>query len=313
MPAALALLLGLTMLAHAQVPNRPWNLGSLVETFLPWLGLGIPVLLAGALWRRSASAAVALLLPLVVWTCLFGGLLIDKSRPDADLTVATHNVGAANPDPTGTARALAAFGADLLALEELTPQSTDTYKKELRSTYPHHAVLGTVGLWSKLPLSNTRPIDIMNYGPLKTAMTPDRNSPETRALSTTATSEHGPLTVFVAHLGSVRLTPRSGFWTASRNIGVQALGKAVAAEQNDRVVLLADLNGTTDDRALTPITSQMHPAHKTAGQGFGFTWPAAFPLVRADEILTRTLTLTSSHTLPPTPSDHLPISATITW
>ncbi|MDX6741458.1 endonuclease/exonuclease/phosphatase family protein [Actinocorallia sp. A-T 12471] len=312
-PTALALLLGLLMLAHAQIPNRPWNLGSLVETFLPWLGLGIPVLLAGSLWRRSASAVVALLLPLVVWTCLFGGLLVDKSHPDADLTVATHNVGAANPDPVGTARALAAFGADLLALEELTPQTTDTYRKELGSTYPHHAVLGTVGLWSKLPLSDTQPIDIMNYGPLKTSLPPDRNSLETRALRTTVTTENGTLTVFVAHLGSVRLTPKSGFWTGSRNIGVEALGKAIAAEQNDRVILLGDLNGTTDDRALAPITSQMRPAQKTAGQGFGFTWPAAFPVVRADEILTRTLTLTTSRTLPATPSDHLPIAATITW
>ncbi|MFD0591611.1 hypothetical protein ACFQZ4_02705 [Catellatospora coxensis] len=51
--AALALLLGVLLLLHDLVPNRIGNLGSLVETFLPWLGLGIPVLLAGALWRRS--------------------------------------------------------------------------------------------------------------------------------------------------------------------------------------------------------------------------------------------------------------------
>jgi vancomycin resistance protein VanJ len=53
--AALALLLGLFMLLHPKIPNRIGNLGSLVETFLPWFGLFIPVLLAGALWRRSAS------------------------------------------------------------------------------------------------------------------------------------------------------------------------------------------------------------------------------------------------------------------
>ena len=61
MLAALALLLGLFMLLHAKIPNRIGNLGSLVESFLPWLGLFIPVLLAAALWRRSASAVVALL------------------------------------------------------------------------------------------------------------------------------------------------------------------------------------------------------------------------------------------------------------
>src|SRR5437868_11778555 len=79
--ATLALLLGLLMLLHAKIPNRIGNLGSLVETCLPWFGLFIPVLLAGALWRRSASAVAALLLPVMVWLNLFGGLLSDKSHP----------------------------------------------------------------------------------------------------------------------------------------------------------------------------------------------------------------------------------------
>lgn len=60
--AAVALLLGLFMLLHASIPNRVGNLGSLVETFLPWFGLAVPVLLAGALLRRSVLAVVALLL-----------------------------------------------------------------------------------------------------------------------------------------------------------------------------------------------------------------------------------------------------------
>lgn len=109
--AALALLLGLFMLLHPQVPNRIGNLGSLVETFLPWFGLFIPVLLIGALWRRSAAAVAALLLPVMVWLNLFGGLLGDKSHPGGGLTVAQHNVGAGNPDPAGTASDLAAAGA----------------------------------------------------------------------------------------------------------------------------------------------------------------------------------------------------------
>lgn len=58
---ALTLLLGLLLLLHAQVPDRG-GLGSLVDTFLPWFGLFVPVLLAGALWRRSAIAVVAVLL-----------------------------------------------------------------------------------------------------------------------------------------------------------------------------------------------------------------------------------------------------------
>src|SRR6202000_440852 len=65
--AVLALILTLVMLLHAEIPDWHGNLGSLVETFLPWLGLPIPVLLAGALWRRSAVALAALLLPGLGW------------------------------------------------------------------------------------------------------------------------------------------------------------------------------------------------------------------------------------------------------
>ena len=165
--AALALLLGLALLLHAKIPNRIGNLGSLVETFLPWFGLFIPVLLAGALWRRSASAVAALLLPVMVWLNLFGGLLSDKSHPGGDLTVASHNVDADNPDPAGTARDLAASGRGGAGPGGDHPQARGTYEKGLAKTYRYHTVQGTVGLWSKLPLSDTQPVDIeMDYGPL---------------------------------------------------------------------------------------------------------------------------------------------------
>jgi vancomycin resistance protein VanJ len=312
--AALALLLGLLILLHAKIPNRGiGNLGSLVETFLPWFGLFIPVLLTGALWRRSASAVVALLLPVAVWLNLFGGLLADKSHPGSDLTVAEQNVNADNPDPAGTARDLAASGAQVLALVELTPQATATYEKGLAKAYPYHTVRGTVGLWSKLPLSDPQPIDIMDYGPLADTKPVDKKVASNRALRTTVATDHGPLTVYVAHLGSIRVNPKAGFWTASRDIGVQALGKAIAADPSKRVVLLGDLNGTMDDRAFGDITSQMHSVQDAAGDGFGFTWPATFPVLRIDQILVRGVEPESSWVLPATGSDHRPVAAGISW
>ena len=312
--AALALLLGLLMLLHAEVPNRgAGNLGSLTETFLPWLGLFIPVLLAGALLRRSASAVAALLLPAVVWLHLFGGVLSDKSHPGGFLTVASENVNAGNPDPVGTARDLAASGADVLALVELTPQATGTYEKELAKAYPYHALQGTVGLWSKLPLSDTRPIDVIDYGPLADTMAADDDMVSGRALRTTVATDHGPLTVYVAHLGSVRVNPGAGFWTASRDIGALALGKAIAADPSKRAVLLGDLNGTMDDRAFAGITAQLHSAQAMAGNGFGFTWPASFPVLRIDQILVRGVEPDNSWVLPANGSDHRPVEARIGW
>ncbi|MFJ9631589.1 endonuclease/exonuclease/phosphatase family protein [Streptomyces sp. NPDC101175] len=311
--AVLALSLGLLMLLHAEIPDRVWGIGSLVETFLPWFGLFVPVLLARALWRRSAVATVALVLPVVAWLNLFGGLLGDRSQGVGDLTLVSHNVSAGNPDPAGTARDLAASGADVLALEELTPRASVTYEKELATAYPYHAVLGTVGVWSRLPLSGTRAVDTaMDVGPLADRLPAAVRAATNRALRTTVTTDRGPLAVYVAHLGSVRVLP-SGFATGDRDRGARALAEAVAAEPDRRVVLLGDLNGTTDDRAFTALTARLRSAQDAAGSGFGFSWPAGFPVARIDQILVRGVRPTKAWVLPATGSDHLPVGASVSW
>ncbi|MFJ4183790.1 endonuclease/exonuclease/phosphatase family protein [Kitasatospora sp. NPDC089509] len=311
---ASALLLGLVLLLHAEIPNSGWHLGSLLESGLPWLGACVPLLLAAALWRRSAAAVLALLLPVAVWLHLFGGLLVDKSGPGGDLTVVEQNVNADNPDPAATARHLAGSGADLLALVELTPKTVKVYEKGLAEAYPHHTVRGTVGLWSRLPLGDTRPIDVMGYAPQV-----DGEPVEgwvdvgNRALRTTVTTDRGPLPVYVAHLGSVRVGLAAGFRTASRDTGVRALVRALAADRSERALLLGDLNGTLDDRALAGLTAGMRSAQDTAGAGFGFSYPASFPLVRIDHVLLRGLTATGARVLPADGSDHLPVAARIAW
>lgn len=316
--AAAALLLGLLLLLHGWVPNAVGNLGSLVETFLPWFGLLVVPLAAGAVWRRSASAVAALLLPVVAWACLFGGTLVggpSGGGGSGDLTVVSQNVDAGNHDPAATARALAARGADLLALEELTPQATTVYERELAGAYRYHVVRGTVGLWSRLPLSGTTMIDVVDYGPLGARKSAAAKLPANRALRTTVATGHGPVAVYVAHLGSVRVrpNPRGIFETGSRDIGLRALGAAVAADRSARVVLAGDLNGTTDDRAFDVLTSRLRSVQSEAGAGFGFTWPAGFPVARIDHILIRGLTAADSDVLGSTGSDHRPVEARLAW
>lgn len=297
--AALAVLLALVMVGHARVPNSVGSLGSLGETFLPWIGLALPVLLVAGVARRSATALIALLLPAVVWLNLFGGLVTDKSATGGDLTVATHNVNADNPDPAATARDVAASGADVVALEELSPDVVSAYREVLATAYPHHAVEGTVGLWSKYPLSATAPVDIKLGW--------------TRALRATVETPSGPLAVYVAHLPSVRVKVDAGFTAGQRDSSAEALGLAIRDEKLDRVVLLGDLNGTMNDRALSPVTSQMRSTQGAAGDGFGFSWPAAFPMARIDQIMVQGVEPVSSWTLPRTGSDHLPIAARVSF
>ncbi|WP_327219164.1 endonuclease/exonuclease/phosphatase family protein [Streptomyces cyaneofuscatus] len=303
--ALVALLSAALMALHAHLPNTALNLGSLFQTLLPWTGLAAPALLALAGVRRSKLAAVAVLAPALVWATLFGPTLTDTltapltgkgtSATGPTLTVLSHNVDEANPDPAGTARALAGAKADVLALVELSEESAPVYERELAAAYPHHAVLGGVGLWSRHRLTAVAEVEIM---------------PWTRAMRATAVTPEGPVAVYAAHLASVRVSG-AGFTTARRNEAARALASAVRAEPAPRVVVLGDFNGTYQDRALAPVTSQLRSAQREAGDGFGFTYPAGFPVVRIDDVLVKGMDPRASWTLPATGSDHRPVAATL--
>ncbi|MFG2554193.1 endonuclease/exonuclease/phosphatase family protein [Streptomyces sp. NPDC048581] len=297
--AALAVLTAGLLVFHRAMPNSVGRLGSLLEAFLPWLGLVVVVLFGAALLRRSAIALVALLLPVAAWTHLFGGLLLPAAKPGArELVVVQHNVSDENDDPAGTARALADAEPDLIALEELVPRALPVYEKALARDFPYHAVRGTVGLWSKHPLTGVRLVDIKPRGITEAW---------SRGLRTVVHTPHGVVAAYVAHLPSVRVRA-SGLASSWRDESAELLGRAVAAEKLGTVLLLGDLNGTVDDRGLAPLTSRMNVAER----GFAFSFPANLPLARIDQVMARSATVGHIRTLPATGSDHLPVAARIT-
>lgn len=295
-PAGLALILAGLLAFHRYVPNAVGNLGSLMETFLPWLGWLIIPLAAWAFLRRSATAGIALAIPVLTWGLLFAELLPDKSDGDHDLRVLTHNVDADNTDPQATMDTVIGADADVVALEELAdPQM---YDDMLSKEYPYSAQEGTVGLWSRYEITGITPVDI-NIG-------------WTRAVRAQVNTDSGPVAIYVAHLASVRVGSE-GFTSQRRDDTAQALGTAISNESLEQVVLLGDLNGTMQDRSLAPVTHQLESAQAESGAGFGFTWPAPFPMTRIDQILVRGLVPVNSWTLERTGSDHLPIAADLRW
>ncbi|WP_406179428.1 endonuclease/exonuclease/phosphatase family protein [Streptomyces sp. NBC_01006] len=296
--AGLAVLAAVPLALHGLLPN-PGNLAGLLETFLPWCGLVVPVLLVPALLRRSATALVALLVPAAVWLAMFGGTLGDRSTGKGDLTVVTHNVAAANTDVPGTVKMLIDSGADLIALEELEPRVQPEYERGLAAAYPHHvAGISADGLWSKYPITGSG-----------MAKSPAGEGSGTVFRSVVATPK-GEIAVYVGHLDSVRVTLGKGFGAELRDNSIAATSAALRAEPLERVLLMGDLNGSLADRAFAPITEQMTSAHEAAGSGFGFTWPTAFPAVRIDHILSKgRLTATDSWVLPADGSDHRAVAA----
>lgn len=291
------MLVGCLLVFHRWVPNTLGHLGSLGETFLPWLGLTVPALAGLAWWRRSGVALVAVLLPMVAWLGLFGGYLLPDGDSTYDVTVVQHNVSDENSDPAGTGRALAGVGADLIALQEVTPSALPGYAVALAGQYPHHTVQGTVGLWSRFPLAETQLVDIRPPG-----VGADWN----RGLRAIARTPSGDVAVYVAHLPSVRVG-LTGFDCARRDESAALLGRTLAAEPLGDVILIGDLNSTVNDRGLRPITTQL----TTAAAEFAFSWPAALPVARIDHVMGRSVQVARVWSLPATGSDHLPIAARV--
>ncbi|SDW15290.1 vancomycin resistance protein VanJ [Saccharopolyspora shandongensis] len=277
---ALALLLG----CHTLVPDVG-GAGTLLDSAAPWLGVLIPVLaLVGLAGRTRATAAV--LVPAVVWCATFGVDLIPRaSAAGGDFRVASQNMFADNENPSSTVADLAATDADLIGVQELTGQSRAAAREILSDDYPHHTTIGTVGLWSRFPIEATEPVDLgLGW---------------TRALRALVRTPHGPVTVFVAHLPSLR--PDS---VAARNRSLTSLAAELAADRASRVIVLADLNTATTDREMEVFPPNFHVAQDEAGTGAGFTWPAGFPLVRIDHVLYSGVRATDAGVVSTRGSDH---------
>lgn len=291
----LAVLVAGLLLLHRFVPNRFGHLGSLVEAFLPWLGLAVVALFAAAVWRPTRIGIAAVVLPAVAWLATFGGQLLPADAARPDLVAVQHNLSDENPDPSGTAAALAAIQPDLIGAEEVTPDKLPTYEQVLGGAYPYHVVYGTVGLWSRYRIMGSEELDIKPRG---------LDADWRRGLRAVLATPSGEVVAYVAHLPSVRVGLH-GFNTTWRDDSAGRLGALIAADPHPRLILLGDLNATVDDRGLRPVSSQLRWARSSSAWSF----PAAAPIGRIDQIMARGAAVTGVWTLPRTGSDHLPIAA----
>ncbi|MEV0228970.1 endonuclease/exonuclease/phosphatase family protein [Nonomuraea sp. NPDC050786] len=254
-----------------------------MESLLPWLGWAVPLLLMAAAVARSRAAALAALLPGVVWAVMFGSTLF-RTPPGgpSDLAVGTVNVGVTN-NASGEAVRVIAQDLDLLAAQELT--SGGPAAKQLNKMFKYHYPVSTVGLWSRYPISDTKPLDVGLGWP--------------RALRAVVTTPKGKVTVYVMHLASAR--PGA---TTSRDASLAHARELIDADPSKRILLLGDLNTATTDRGMRGLTPPLTDAQTVAGDGFGFTWPSEFPITRPDHILFKGMTATKAGVAPATGSDH---------
>ncbi|WP_063765471.1 endonuclease/exonuclease/phosphatase family protein [Nonomuraea candida] len=278
----LSAVVALALAGHGLIPALG-GFTPVFESLLPWMGLIVPVLLAAAAVARSTPAVAAALAPGLVWGVMFGSTLF-RTPPGgpSDLAVGTVNVGVRNSASGEAVRAIAK-DLDVLAAQELTKGGPAA--KQLNKMFKYHYPVSTVGLWSRYPISQTQPLDVGMGWP--------------RALRAVITTPKGKVTVYVMHLASAR--PGE---TTSRDASLAQARKLIDADPSKRILLLGDLNTATTDRGMRGLTPPLIDAQTAAGDGFGFTWPAEFPITRPDHILYKGMTATKAGVAPATGSDH---------
>ncbi|MFI5777639.1 endonuclease/exonuclease/phosphatase family protein [Nocardia sp. NPDC051570] len=300
MRAVDVVLLGAAAMVAVLVVGHDWvpdvgGLGVLLDSVAPWLGVGVPVLVLVAVACRSRLGVVAaVVVPLLAWGYAFGGWWAGTG-PQAvgagRLNVVTQNLSAANDDPREAVRVLRATGADLIALQEVSWRNAGAVEEGLSGVYPYHAQEGTVGLWSRYPISGTEPVDV-GVG-------------WRRGLRARVDVPGGPLTVHVVHLPSIRLGA-----SGTRDRGLATLSEELTADSDRRGVVLGDFNTTATDRHWEGFAPGYHDT-RSAGRGPQFTWPAWFPMLGPDHILARGLRPISSAALAAPGSDHRGLEATL--
>ncbi|HWD61288.1 MAG TPA: endonuclease/exonuclease/phosphatase family protein [Humibacter sp.] len=282
----------LVLLTHTWIPDVGGYI-SLLETFLPWLWVPIVALVVAAvIGRTSLFAWIGVSLAAITWVVLFVPTLVPHdSHLIPNLHVVSENIDADNHDPAATIRSLVSRDADIVALQELDAKSTPIAERMLTSAYPHSYVVGTIGVWSKTPLTNGEPLELgLGWN---------------RALSVDVSTADGPVRVFEVHMASVRIGEYR-----QRDTMLAALKNTLDGASDSRVIVVGDFNAASTDREFRQLEQTVTEA-PTSTLDFGFTWPSTFPFARVDHLLTRGLTTVTSTVLPANGSDHRGIDVSL--
>lgn len=278
------------LLLHHLLPTR-MGIALLIESILPWTGIFLALVLLMFLIRFSVLSAIGILVPTVVWASMFGSAVIPANdQGDPDLTVATHNVGARLSEPTAAAKSLVSADPDIVTIQELESLSGKIIHKELDSSFQHSQVVDTIGVWSKWPMSAPEEVDLGLQWP--------------RAFATTISTDHGDIRFYSVHMPSVRPGHE-----AMRNAAIRRLATEVETDEAEHVIVAGDFNTATTDTNFSTLSPPLEDTRVETGGGFGFTWPARFPVTRLDHVLYRGFEATSDEVLGRGSSDHRAVLA----
>lgn len=307
-----AWLVGCTVLAGLvvrQVAGDELLVGRYTGYVMPWLLLG---LVPGAAWAwRTRARALSAILGLSAATIAVAHVpLLERHvavPPPFPLTlsVMSYNTWSENRDQAKIARVLLESAPDLVLLQEIPPAVFEGVNGLLGALYGGGAVHSAYEPSIQQAIVSRWPLGV------STAMK-DKGQTQKLVLRTPA----GPVTVFNVH------PLRIGGWRQRYDQMAALLAQDVLPERTP-VILGGDLNAPEHSQLYGLLAAHLVNAHRAAGSGFGFSYPAAglrllgvvpvFPVVRIDHVFSsRELVALRAETLQDAGgSDHRPVLAVL--
>lgn len=271
-PAVGAIVLTLVVVV-AQVLRLRGGAGGLVAILTPHLLLVAAVVaLFAVVLTRAKLPVVTSVAVLAVMAVLLGPewASLPAGRPAPTITVMTWNLELGSQAAERLPAVLKATEADIVALQELTPEAADAIENDpelaerfpYRLLWPDRSVLG-LGLLSRLPMTAG---DHGTAPPIASATVTLDGGRVLRVLNA------HPLPGRIATVSVLRLP--IGFDPSQRDQQLAAVRSAADELEalGDPVVLLGDLNVASTEPAYDDLLGRWRDAHAEAGTGPGWTW-----------------------------------------
>ena len=283
----------------------------LVNYSMPWLLIIlVPSLLAAGVADRK-FLAVSLAVSTIFIAAAHAGLFFPKKPPvisaSPTIKVMSYNVWSRNRDLSAAVKVVEQVKPDILLVQELSPVNFEKISTSLSQLFPPadgsvtYDAKTLLATFSRYPLV---PLSMAIKGPVQKSI-----------IQTPA----GPVTVYNAHFLRTVLRHRSNWQRLTDQIN-SVISEEVARTTGPLIVG-GDFNTTDQTETYRLVSERLWNAHREAGYGFGFTFPAPSrklkgritlpPLVRIDHLFynDKLVALGAGTLSDAGGSDHFPIFA----
>jgi vancomycin resistance protein VanJ len=262
----------------ALLPPRSGPLALALVLEAPLFIAAFAVLAPLALLARARALGLALVVLVAAGGCFFGSDWISVPGVGGaarhDLAVMTWNVQYGSRSPAEAAAQLETANVDLIALQELEPDSSAAIEADavIATRYPYRSMSPQWGAWGVAILSRYPIHDVQPF-------------PWPARLQLVVETPRGPVHVIDAHPAHAEfdtVTPFRlpvGYDPSQRDDEIAVIRKWIdpALENGERLLVLGDFNTSPTEPEFALLTRGLRDTHVEVGEGPGWTWrPSRF-------------------------------------